>query len=718
MQQQAVLHSSGPLLILAGAGSGKTRTLTHRVAHLIGEHGVPPWRILAVTFTNKAAGELRERVNRLIGDAEPPWVSTFHSMCVRLLRREIEALGFTRNFVIYDDQDQERLLKECLREMDVAEQTLNARAAAGIIDAAKNRGIAPAKYDRSDLWHERAAQVYALYQEKMRRNNALDFGDLLLYTVRLFEEHPDVLERYRERFLHVLVDEYQDTNAVQYRLTNLLASRHRNLCVVGDEDQSIYRWRGAEIGNILDFERDYPDAVVIRLEQNYRSTGTILDAAGAVVAQNTQRKGKTLWTENPRGEKITLALLDDEVDEARYIATEINRLDKAGRALSELAVFYRTNAQSRALEEALVRQRIPYVMVGGVKFFARAEVKDVLAYLRVLVNPADTVAAKRIINVPARGIGSATVERIAALEVEAGGFLPACRLALERDLLKSVAVEKVEKFVALMTSFRDASATLLYPQLAARIIEETGYGTMLREDQTEQAQDRVQNLEELLRGMEEYAGSAKTLEEYLEQVALVTDLDSYDGRADRVTLMTLHSAKGLEYPFVFITAMEEGLFPHSRVADDDIEEERRLCYVGMTRAMEKLYLTHARRRRVFGDFQSNQRSRFVDEIPPTLLHEVGNATRRWEVARQQATMFQRSQPTTAAREVRFEDNEVRVEYNSEEGLRVGVKVKHATFGVGTVQRLEGAGEAQKATVLFGSVGRKKLILKFAGLEPA
>ena len=718
MQQQAVLHSSGPLLILAGAGSGKTRTLTHRVAHLIGEHGVPPWRILAVTFTNKAAGELRERVNRLIGDAEPPWVSTFHSMCVRLLRREIEALGFTRNFVIYDDQDQERLLKECLREMDVAEQTLNARAAAGIIDAAKNRGIAPAKYDRSDLWHERAAQVYALYQEKMRRNNALDFGDLLLYTVRLFEEHPDVLERYRERFLHVLVDEYQDTNAVQYRLTNLLASRHRNLCVVGDEDQSIYRWRGAEIGNILDFERDYPDAVVIRLEQNYRSTGTILDAAGAVVAQNTQRKGKTLWTTNPRGDKITLALLDDEVDEARYVATEINRLDKAGRSLRHVAVFYRTNAQSRAIEEALVRQRIPYVMVGGVKFFARAEVKDVLAYLRVLVNPADTVAAKRIINVPARGIGSATVERIAALEVEAGGFLPACRLALERDLLKSVAVEKVEKFVALMTSFRDASATLLYPQLAARIIEETGYGTMLREDQTEQAQDRVQNLEELLRGMEEYAGSAKTLEEYLEQVALVTDLDSYDGRADRVTLMTLHSAKGLEYPFVFITAMEEGLFPHSRVADDDIEEERRLCYVGMTRAMEKLYLTHARRRRVFGDFQSNQRSRFVDEIPPTLLHEVGNATRRWEVARQQATMFQRSQPTTAAREVRFEDNEVRVEYNSEEGLRVGVKVKHATFGVGTVQRLEGAGEAQKATVLFGSVGRKKLILKFAGLEPA
>ena len=715
MQQQAVLHGSGPLLIRAGAGSGKTRTLTHRVAHLIGAHGVPPWRILAVTFTNKAAGELRERVQRLLGESEVPWVSTFHSTCVRILRREIEALGFTRNFGIYDDQDQERLLKECLRELDVAEQILNARAAASMIDAAKNRGVAPADYAHDTLWHERAAKVYTRYQEKMRRNNALDFSDLLLYTVRLFEEHPHVLDQYRERFLHVLVDEYQDTNAVQYRLTNLLASRHRNLCVVGDEDQSIYRWRGADISNILDFERDYPDAVVIRLEQNYRSTGTILDAAGAVVAQNTQRKGKTLWTTNPRGDKITLALLDDEVDESRYVATEINRLDKAGRSLRHVAVFYRTNAQSRAIEEALVRQRIPYVMVGGVKFFARAEVKDVLAYLRVLVNPADTVAAKRIVNTPTRGIGSTTVERVATLETEAGGFLPACRLALERGLLKSAAAEKVEKFVTLMTAFRDAVATLPYPQLAARIIEETGYGAMLREDPTEQAQDRLQNLEELLRGMEEYAGSAKTLEEYLEQVALVTDLDTYDGRTDRVTLMTLHSAKGLEYPVVFMTAMEEGLFPHARVADEDIEEERRLCYVGMTRAMEKLHLTHARRRRVFGDFQCNPRSRFVDEIPPALLHEVGNAARRWELARQQTEAFQR--PRAAA------SREVRIEYDNEDdpsgaSLRVGTKVRHATFGVGTVQRLEGAGDGQKATVLFGSVGRKKLILKFAGLEPA
>jgi DNA helicase II / ATP-dependent DNA helicase PcrA len=717
MQQQAVLHSSGPLLILAGAGSGKTRTLTHRVAHLIGAHDVAPWRILAVTFTNKAAGELRDRVQRLLGESEAPWVSTFHSTCVRILRREIEALGFTRNFVIYDDQDQERLLKECLRELDVSDQVLTARAASSMIDAAKNRGVKPADYARDSLWNERAANVYARYQEKMRRNNALDFGDLLLYTVRVFEEHPDVLDRYRERFLHVLVDEYQDTNAVQYRLTNLLASRHRNLCVVGDEDQSIYRWRGAEIGNILDFERDYPDAVVIRLEQNYRSTGTILEAAGAVVAQNTQRKGKTLWTENPRGEKVTLALVDDEVDEARYVAGEIARLDKAGRSLREMAVFYRTNAQSRALEEALVRHRIPYVMVGGVKFFARAEVKDILAYLRVLVNPADTVAAKRIVNVPARGIGSTTVERIATLEGEAGGFLPACRLALERGLLKSAAAEKVEKFVAMMAGFGTAIATLPYPQLTARIIEESGYGAMLREDPTEQAQDRMQNLEELLRGMEEYAGSTKTLEEYLEQVALVTDLDTYDGRSDRVTLMTLHSAKGLEYPFVFMTAMEEGLFPHSRVAEEDIEEERRLCYVGMTRAMEKLCLTHARRRRIFGDFQCNPRSRFVDEIPPALLHEVGNATRRWELARQQAEMFQRSQPVATAEAV-TRSRDVHVEYDPAAGLRIGTKVRHATFGVGTVQRLEGAGEAQKATVLFGTAGRKKLIVKFAGLEPA
>jgi len=710
MQRQAVLHGEGPLLIFAGAGSGKTRTLAHRVAHLIGARDVAPSRILAVTFTNKAAGELRERVQRLIGSGDAPWVSTFHAACVRILRREIGSLGFSASFAIYDDQDSERLLKECLRELDIAEQTLTPRAAAAVIDAAKNRGISVATFDRSTPAGERAARVYTLYQEKLRRANALDFGDLLLWTVLLFREHPAVLGRYQDRFQHILVDEYQDTNRVQYQLTNVLAARHRNLCVVGDDDQSIYRWRGAEIGNILDFERDYPDAVVIRLEQNYRSTGIILEAAGAVVAQNARRKGKALWTDNPRGEPITVAQVDDDLEEARYVAAEIGRLVRQGHRLRDIAVFYRTNAQSRGFEEALVRHRLPYVIIGGVKFFARAEVKDVLAYLRLLVNPADSLAARRIINVPARGIGTTTVERIAAFEEDAGGFLAACRLALARDALKSVAAERVRGFVELLDGFGRALDTEPYPQLAARIVADTGYATLLREDPSEVARDRIQNIEELLNGMQQHATGGGTLQDYLEQVALVTDVDSYDGQADRVTLMTLHAAKGLEFPVVFMTAMEEGLFPHARVDEEDIEEERRLCYVGMTRAMQQLYLTHARRRRVFGDVHANQRSRFLDEVPRTLVREIGNPARRWELARRQTELF--------AAHADASSREVRVEYDTEDGLRVGTRVRHATFGVGLVQQLEGSGDGRKATVLFQSVGRKKLVLKFAGLQPA
>jgi DNA helicase II / ATP-dependent DNA helicase PcrA len=720
MQQQAVLHGDGPLLILAGAGSGKTRTLTHRVAHLIGERGVEPWRILAVTFTNKAAAEMRERLERLLGADALPWVSTFHAACVRILRREIAALGFTANFVIYDDRDSERLLKDCLDVLRISEQTLTPRLAAALIDAAKNKGLTPQAYARGDEQHDGLAGVYARYQAMLQRANALDFGDLLLTTLRLFEEQPSVLDRYRGRFQHVLVDEYQDTNTVQYRLTNLLAAPARNLCVVGDDDQSIYRWRGAEIGNILDFERDYPDAVVIRLEQNYRSTGNILAAAGAVVARNARRKGKTLWTENPRGDKVALAALPDDLEEARFVAREIERLLAGPWARRDVAIFYRTNAQSRSLEEALVRHRIPYVMVGGVKFFARAEVKDVLAYLRVLVNPADSLSVKRVINVPARGIGAATVERIEVLEEEAGGFLAACRAALERELLKPLQAEKVRGFVTLVDTFRDRLDSVSYPQLTARLIEESGYGPALREDRTPEARERLQNLEELLKGMEEHAGSERTLQDYLEQVALVTDVDSYDGTADRVTLMTLHAAKGLEFPVAFLTGMEEGLFPHARVADADIEEERRLCYVGMTRAMRRLYLTHALRRRVYGDFQVNPRSRFIDEIPVELIEPTGEPARATTPV---PLRFGQRRPAFLDTPERIEvahgdDGErVRVVYD-EDGLRIGSRVRHGTFGVGTVKHLEGAGEQQKVTVLFRSVGAKKLLLKFAGLEPA
>ena len=481
-QRQAVLHHEGPLLLLAGAGSGKTRTLTHRVAHLIRQQGVAPWQILAVTFTNKAAAEMKERLERLLGASELPWVATFHATCVRILRREIAVLGYSSDFTIYDDQDQERLLKAVLAELDIPEKTLKARAAAWAIDAAKNKGLFPDQLDTGDFYGELTARVYARYQQRLQQANALDFGDLLLLAVRLFEAHPEVLHKYRQRFRYIHVDEFQDTNQVQYRIIHLLAGQHRNLCVVGDDDQSIYAWRGAEIGNILGFERDYPGCTVIRLEQNYRSTRTILEAAGEVVAKNVGRKGKKLWTENPPGEKITLEALPDDLEEARFVAAEIARLKESGRRLRDVAVFYRTNAQSRSLEEALRGRGLPYVMFGGVKFYSRMEIKDILASLRVLTNPADTIAARRIVNVPPRGIGAATVERIAALEVEAGGFLPACRLALERGALKGAAANRVGEFVTMMEGFRQKLEEFPYPQLTAVIIDESGYGPMLREE--------------------------------------------------------------------------------------------------------------------------------------------------------------------------------------------------------------------------------------------
>jgi DNA helicase II / ATP-dependent DNA helicase PcrA len=722
MQQQAVQHGDGPLLILAGAGSGKTRTLIHRIAWLIQERGVAPWQILAVTFTNKAAGEMRERLQRLLGGGEAPWMSTFHAACVRILRREIAPLGFSSDFTIYDDQDQQRLLKEVLRELNVPERTMKARAAASAIDAAKNRGLQPHQVAGGDYYADIAARVYARYQEKLQRANALDFGDLLLLTVRLFEEHPQVLQRWRERFRYLLVDEFQDTNQVQYRLVHLLAAGHRNLCVVGDDDQSIYAWRGAEIGNILGFERDFSGCVVIRLEQNYRSTSTILEAAGEVVARNVGRKGKTLWTDNPPGEKLSLEALPDDQEEARFVAAEITRLQRNGRHLRDVAVFYRTNAQSRSIEEALVQQRLPYVMVGGVKFFSRMEIKDILAYLRVLVNPADSLSARRIVNVPPRGIGTTTEERIAALDQEAGGFLPACRLALQRGELKGAASARVEAFLRLIDHFRAKLESTPYPQLTAELIEESGYGTMLREERTDEAKERMQNLEELLTGMEEHLGTEGTLQDFLEQVALVTDLDSYDGSLDRVTLMTLHAAKGLEFPVVFMTGLEEGLFPNARTAanDGEVEEERRLCYVGMTRAMDKLYLTHARRRRIYGDWQFNPPSRFLAEIPSHLLAAEAPPLRT-PARHNLASVFEQLVPSPFEeedeQEAPFED-EVRMVPDTLEGLRSGSRVRHPRFGLGTVRRIEGAGDQMKVTVQFGGVGYKKLLLKFAGLEPA
>jgi DNA helicase-2/ATP-dependent DNA helicase PcrA len=719
MQRLAVQHDTGPLLLLAGAGSGKTRALTHRIAWLIQKYQVDPWQILAVTFTNKAAGEMQERLEQLLGSVQGLWVSTFHAACVRILRQEIEAIGFKRNFTIYDDQDQERLLKSVLQGLGIDEKTLKPRAVAAAIDRAKNRGLWPEQLD-DDYRSAQITRIYSQYQERLQQANALDFGDLLMQTVRLLEEHPDILDKYRLRFRYIMVDEFQDTNQIQYRLVHLLASGHGNLCVVGDDDQSIYRWRGAEIGNILGFERDYPGCETIRLEQNYRSTSTILDAAGAVVAHNTGRKVKKLWTENPAGAGVVLESLPDDLEEGRYLANEISKLRQGGHHLRDIAIFYRTNAQSRVIEEALRSAGLPYVMFGGVKFYSRMEIKDILAYLRIIVNPADSVSARRIINIPARGIGVATVNKIAAFETESGGFLPACRKALERGALQGAAAAKVKSFADLIDDFKVRAGQTPYPQLTSDLIEETGYGSQLRAERTEEARNRLDNLEQLLAGMEEHFGSEGTLGEYLEQVALITDLDSHDPSLDRVTLMTLHSAKGLEFPVVFMAGMEEDLFPHSRSADgpEELEEERRLCYVGMTRAMQKLYLTHARRRRVFGDYQFNLPSRFLAEIPVHLLERAAATGLHKPPSHNLASLFDQVDPELPEAEPFIDDDEVRLVPDADQGLRIGLQVRHIKFGVGTVRRIEGQGDNQKVTVYFHRFGPKKLLVKFAGLEPA
>jgi len=733
-QREAVLHGEGPLLILAGAGSGKTRVIVHRIAHLILEQGVPAWRILAVTFTNKAAAEMRERVEKLLGGGDAPLISTFHSACVRILRREIDRLGYSSNFAIYDDKDAERVLKDIIREHNLDEKKFPPRMFSAAIDDCKNSGRVPAELPTDDPVGEKIAAVYAAYQERLKRCNALDFGDLIMLTVRLFEECPDVLERYRERFHWILVDEYQDTNPIQYRLVRLLAGERRNLCVVGDDDQSIYRWRGADIRNILDFEKDFPGVTVVKLEQNYRSTSTILEAAGRVVAKNRGRKGKTLWTENPSGDRIVYRRLDNERDEARFVCREIERQRDRGRTLTDMAVFYRTNAQSRVLEDALMGAGISYHMVGGMRFYERMEVKDILAYLKVLDNPLDEVSLKRIINTPPRGIGGATFDRVADLAAERGmPFFEALREASAGTLLSKGPRTRLADFVALMDGFAALAPTVTLPELASRIIGETGYDARLKEERTEEAKDRLANLQELLAALEDFEQTSeeKGLSAYLEQVALISDVDRGERRRDSVTLMTLHSAKGLEFPIAFMTGMEERLFPHVRALDDpeQMEEERRLCYVGMTRARERLYLSNARRRHFFGQEQFNSPSRFIDDIPEELLDteeerrsgwgrqgSPASAGREravaggWDEAVALSESAERSPDQTVA-----PDNEVTMVPEGD-GVFIGLRVRHAKFGAGTIRKIEGSGDNQKVMVWFDRGGPKKLLVRFAGLE--
>ncbi|MGA7829292.1 MAG: UvrD-helicase domain-containing protein [Geobacteraceae bacterium] len=731
-QKEAVLHGEGPLLILAGAGSGKTRVIVHRIVHLIRKHGVSPRNILAVTFTNKAAAEMKERVEKLLPGGEVPLISTFHSTCVRILRREIHHLGYSANFAIYDDKDAERLLKDIIRELNLDEKKYPPRMFSSAIDDCKNAGKGPDDLPGGDPVGDKIVRVYAVYQERLRRCNALDFGDLIMLTVRLFESHPEVLDHYRERFQWILVDEYQDTNPIQYRLVRLLAGERMNLCVVGDDDQSIYRWRGADIRNILDFEKDFPGVMVVKLEQNYRSTQTILTAAGKVVEKNRGRKGKTLWTENPSGERIVHRRLDNEREEARFVTREIERFLNKDGAPSDIAVFYRTNAQSRVLEDALMGAGVSYHMVGGMRFYERMEIKDILAYLKSLDNPADEVSLKRIINTPPRGIGGATFDKVADFAASQGiPFIQALREASTGTLLSKGPRTRLADFVNLMDGFADLVDSLPLPELAARIIKDSGYEARLKEDRTDEAKDRLDNLRELLAALDDFERTAeeKGLSAFLEQVALISDMGRGEQNRDSVTLMTLHAAKGLEFPLVFMTGMEERLFPHVRALEDpeQMEEERRLCYVGMTRARERLFLTNARRRHFYGQEQFNSPSRFLADIPKELLEvqEEQQAGFGWGSSpgrRERGTKsgwddvmeYSRTQLQTPATDT-FLDNEVQVIPEGDE-IFIGMRVRHSKFGPGTIRKIEGMGDNAKVIVWFDSAGPKKLLMRFAGLE--
>ncbi|HEV2873674.1 MAG TPA: UvrD-helicase domain-containing protein [Thermoleophilaceae bacterium] len=634
-QREAVLHGEGPLLILAGAGSGKTRVLTHRIAHLVGTGQAAPGEILAITFTNKAAQEMRERVEGLVGGrARAMWVMTFHSACARMLRADAERLGYTRGFTIYDEQDSLRLVKNCIEELDIDPKRFAPRGLRNQISEAKNALLDAEAYRLKvgSFFEQTAADVYDLYEPRLHAANAMDFDDLLFRCVNLFELFPEARDRYRRSFRHVLVDEYQDTNRAQYRWLQLLCEEHRNLAVVGDDDQSVYSFRGADIRNILDYERDWPDATVVKLEQNYRSTQTILSAANGVIANNRSRKEKTLWSDLGEGDPVHVRELDDEHAEARFAVSEIERLVDEGGSRSEIAVFYRTHAQSRVLEDMLVRYGVPYQVLGGPRFYDRAEIKDALAYLTLLVNPADAVAFGRIVNSPRRGIGQRSQARIAGHANTIGEPIWDVAAAPEKvPGLATAATKAVGRFMSVMERLRErVEGGAGVGDLLAETLEETGYIEALRAERTVESQVRVENLEELVGVSREYDATAEepSVEEFLQQIALFSEQDKLQDEQGLVTLMTLHNAKGLEFGTVFLIGLEDGVFPHSRsIESGDLEEERRLAYVGMTRAKRELYLTYARTRALFGSRDWNMRSRFLDEVPVELTDREPDAPR-------------------------------------------------------------------------------------------
>ncbi len=753
-QREAVYHTDGPLLILAGAGSGKTRVLTHRIAYLIEERNVNPWNILAITFTNKAAGEMRERVDSLVGfGSESIWVSTFHSMCVRILRRFIDRLGYDNRFTIYDTDDQKTLMKEVCKKVAIDTKVFKERSLMSAISSAKNELILPDEFELNaggDFAKLKIAKVYREYEAQLKANNALDFDDLLVKTVQLLQTQPDVLENYQERFRYIMVDEYQDTNTVQFQLVRLLAGKYRNLCVVGDDDQSIYKFRGANIRNILDFEHEFSDACVIKLEQNYRSTGNILNAANRVIANNKGRKEKTLWTANGEGELVHLRQFDTGYDEADFIAEDIKKEVRAGASYNDHAVLYRTNAQSRLLEEKFVAMNVPYKIVGGVNFYARREIKDLLAYLKTIDNGMDDIAVRRIINVPKRGIGLTTINRIQESAAERGlGFY---ETLMAPELIPGIgrSAAKLDSFAALIEYFKGLTGQMSITDLLREVIEKTGYMESLDSEDKEDAQARKENIDELINKAAAYEEAAEdrdepaTLSAFLEEVALVADIDSLDEEQDYVVLMTLHSAKGLEFPHVYLAGMEDGLFPSYMTITsddrDDLEEERRLCYVGITRAEQELTLTCARRRMVRGETQYNKISRFIKEIPAELLD---TGSRRIEPE----TEVPVQQNTYAHAREAFRARAFGAAYSNGAGKSSGVssgkssqglaslqkgsqlaagsggspdyaegdRVHHVKFGEGTVLEIRSGGRDYEVTVDFDSAGVRKMFAKFAKL---
>ena len=724
-QKEAVWQTEGPVLILAGAGSGKTRVLTHRIAYLIEEKGINPWNIMAITFTNKAAGEMRERVDKIVGfGSESIWVSTFHSSCVRILRRYIDRLGYDHNFTIYDTDDQKSLMKDICKKLQIDTKIHKERAILAAISSAKDELITPEEYELNamgDFSKKKIAQAYKEYQKELKKNNALDFDDLIVKTVELFRSCPDVLDSYQERFRYIMVDEYQDTNTAQFKFVSLLAEKYKNLCVVGDDDQSIYKFRGANIGNILGFEKVFPQAKVIKLEQNYRSTQNILDAANEVIHNNMGRKNKSLWTDNEEGEPIHYRQFMNAYEEAEYIAGDISRrVREDGCQYKDCAILYRTNAQSRLFEEKFLMANIPYKLVGGVNFYARKEIKDLLSYLKTVDNGKDDLAVRRIINVPKRGIGPASLTKVQDYADQKGiSFYGALRETENIPALGRAAA-KITPFVTFIQSLKSKLEYVSVSELLKDIIEETGYVAELQAEGTEEAEGRIENINELITKVVSYEEENEdpTLSGFLEEVALIADIDTVDGDDNQVLLMTLHSAKGLEFPYVYLAGMEDGIFPSymTITADDptEIEEERRLCYVGITRAMKELTLTCAQQRMIRGETQYNRPSRFIREIPRELV-ELGRNFKEQKV-KEIPLPKSMKQMREAFRQPAFMPKQFEVKKETSLSYNVGDTVKHIKFGVGVVKDIAEGGRDYEVTVDFDKVGVKKMFASFAKLK--